>query len=138
MRFLLLSLALVFSQDIVGKWYTQSKEAIVEINRNGSQFQGSIVWLKEPKDEKGNIKLDRNNPEVRFRETPIKGLVILKSFVKESDSKYSQGFIYDPKTGKTYNSTLTLENPNTLIVKGYIGLSIFGRSNTWTKVQVKD
>ncbi|RZL30018.1 MAG: DUF2147 domain-containing protein, partial [Pedobacter sp.] len=50
-------------------------------------------------------------------------------------SKWIDGTIYDPKTGKTYSCNLTLKDNNTLNVRGYIGISIIGRSETFKRVK---
>jgi hypothetical protein len=45
--------------------------------------------------------------------------------------------IYDPKNGNTYSCTIKMLNPNTLEVRGYIGVSLIGRTDTWTKQVAK-
>ncbi|MEO1367538.1 MAG: DUF2147 domain-containing protein, partial [Acidobacteriota bacterium] len=58
---------------------------------------------------------------------------ILEGFEAEGDGEWSGGTIYDPNNGKTYSCTLELEGADTLKVRGYIGVSLFGRTERWTR-----
>jgi uncharacterized protein (DUF2147 family) len=58
--------------------------------------------------------------------------MILKGFEKDGDNEYEDGTIYDPKNGKTY-SCIIRQKGNKLSVRGYIGVSLIGRTTTWTK-----
>ena len=51
----------------------------------------------------------------------------------DGDGKWSGGFIYDPNSGKTYRGKLRLVDTNTLEVRGFIGISLIGRTETWTR-----
>ncbi|WP_113653673.1 DUF2147 domain-containing protein [Pedobacter namyangjuensis] len=120
--------------DILGKWVNSSGEGQIEIYKKGENFFGKLAWIKEPNDNNGKPKTDAKNPEASLRNKPLLGLEILKNF--EYDSlKWIDGTIYDPKTGKTYSCNLTLKDNNTLNVRGYIGISIIGRSETFKRVK---
>lgn len=67
---------------------------------------------------------------------PIVGLVILENLVhdKKNTDEWNGGNILDPKNGKTYHCTIQLLNKGErLRVRGYIGLPLFGRSQTWLR-----
>lgn len=118
---------------VEGFWLNQEKEAKIEIYkaRNG-KFYGKIVWLKEPNRD-GKPKTDINNPKESLRSQPLIGLLILKAFEKDGDKIYEDGTIYDPKNGKTYSCKITYESNNTLSIRGYVGISMLGRTTTWTR-----
>ncbi len=127
---------------IVGKWLNQPKDAHIEIFKapDGKYF-GKIAWLKEPTypgDDKkgmaGKEKVDRENPDPAKRTKPILGLVILRDFVY-SDSIWQSGRIYDPENGKDYKCKMTLKSPDALDVRGFIGFSLIGRTENWTRVK---
>ncbi len=128
---------------IVGTWLNGEKTAHIEISKNtDGKYSGKIVWLKEPvypaNDEKGMAgkeKVDRENPDPRKRSQPVLGLVMLKNFVYSNDSLWQQGQIYDPKNGKEYKCKLTLKSPDVMDVRGFIGFSFIGRTDTWTRVK---
>jgi uncharacterized protein (DUF2147 family) len=88
--------------------------------------------MKEP-NENGKPKVDKNNPDPAKRNTPAFGLVILKNFEKVKENYWENGTIYDPNNGKTYKSNLTLKDKNNLDVRGYIGFSLLGRTESWTR-----
>ena len=124
---------------VVGLWLVQAKDAQVHIERVGDSYQGTIVWLKEPEfpadDEQhmaGQTKVDRENPDHAKRTTPIIGLRIVQGFHFDDD-EWSGGTIYDPNNGKTYKCRMWFDG-ETLRVRGYIGISLLGRSESWTRV----
>ncbi|SMC46515.1 DUF2147 domain-containing protein [Pedobacter africanus] len=140
LSFILLLTAISFAglaqnkDAIIGKWINSSGEAHVDITKKGEKYYGKIVWLKEPKDEKGTVKTDVKNPEKSLQSRPILGLEILKDFVYE-DGKWTDGKIYDPKSGKTYSCNMSMKGNDVLNMRGYIGISLIGRSETWKRVK---
>jgi uncharacterized protein (DUF2147 family) len=119
---------------IVGVWKTGEGNAMVRIYKNGDKYQGKVVWLKEPIDtETGKPKLDKNHPDESVRSRPVLGLVNIWGFVYKGDKVWDEGNIYDPKNGNTYSCTIKLESANTLEVRGFIGVSLIGRTDTWTR-----
>lgn len=121
------------ADDIIGNWLTTGKEpAKIQIYKSGEKFYGKIIWLKTPT-ANGKPKVDSNNPDKVKRNSPVIGLVILIGFKFDGDNEWESGDIYDPESGKTYSSYLTLKDKNTLKVRGYIGISLFGRTEIWTR-----
>ena len=121
------------TDDIIGVWLTGGKEpAKIQIYKSGDKFQGKIIWLQNPI-EGGKQRVDANNPDKTKRSEPIIGLVMLKGFKFNGDDEWKGGDIYDPENGKTYSSYIYLKDKNTLKVRGYIGISLLGRTETWTR-----
>jgi uncharacterized protein (DUF2147 family) len=124
----------VFAQTdkLEGLWYNDIKSAKIQISRSSNgKFNGRIVWLKEPLKD-GKPKTDDQNPDDQLKLRPIIGLPILSDFVKDGDYKYTDGTIYDPKNGKTYSCNITYKG-KTLAIRGYIGISLFGRTTVWER-----
>lgn len=119
---------------ILGSWANANGQDHVLIYKHGDKFFGKLDWIKFPNDENGKPKTDKNNPDPALRSRPALGLELLKDFTFDGDNVYSDGTIYNPKNGKTYNCKMTIED-NTLTIRGYIGISLFGRSVTWTRVK---
>jgi len=140
---LVISSAWAASPDaIVGKWLNGKQTAHVEIYKAEGKYYGKIIWLKEPvypADDKkgmaGKQKVDRENPDAAKRNQPILGLAILRDFVFVKDGLWENGMIYDPENGKDYKCKMTLESPDVLNVRGFIGISLLGRTDTWTRVK---
>ena len=118
---------------ILGLWYNTEKTAQVEIVKNGSEYLGKIVWLKDPNPE-GKPAIDKQNANPKLRTRPLIGLAILDG-LKYADGMWKNGEIYDPVSGKTYSCELKLKSNSVLEVKGYIGFSFVGRTVEWTRIK---
>lgn len=122
------------ADDITGVWLTAGKEpAKIQIYKSGEKFYGKIIWLKNSTDN-GKQKFDINNPDKVKRNNLIIGLIMLTGLKFDGDDEWRGGDIYDPESGKTYSSYLYLKDKNTLRVRGYVGISLLGRTETWTRV----
>ena len=116
--------------EILGIWLNAEKDGLIKIVKNENNFEGVIVGSPVPEDEN---RLDINNPDPKLRNQSLQGLVILKGFLYQGDNKWTDGQIYDPNNGETYRCNLELINPDNLSVRGYIGISLFGRTEIWTR-----
>jgi uncharacterized protein (DUF2147 family) len=67
------------------------------------------------------------------KDKPIKGLVIISGLEKHGD-KWSGGTILEPQSGSTYRCSVKFVQPSSLQVRGYIGISLFGRTQTWKRI----
>ena len=119
--------------QIEGKWKTiddETKQAksIVEIfKKSDGKYYGKVSQLLiKPADPNCTACKDDRKGK------PILGLEIIRGLKKEGD-EFTGGTITDPKTGKTYKCTIT-KSGDKLNVRGYIGMSVFGRTQTWDKV----
>jgi uncharacterized protein (DUF2147 family) len=127
------SYAQVKADDIVGIWMTSGKEpAKIQIFKSGANYFGKIIWLKNPT-ENGKSRVDGKNPDENKRNQAIIGLMILKDFKFDGDDEWEGGNIYDPESGNTYRCYLVLKDKNNLKVRGYIGISLFGRTEYWSR-----
>jgi uncharacterized protein (DUF2147 family) len=132
---------------IVGVWATDPEggggQAHIEIYANGDRYDGKIVWLEEPLyteddegEEPGVPKEDHNNPDPALRSRPIIGLVLMQGFVYDGKGTWIKGTIYDPDNGKTYKSKVRFgDDDGVLRVRGFIGISMLGRTSEWTRVE---
>ena len=124
---------------VLGVWVTADGKARVEITKHGDVYDGSIVWLKEPlypaddKTAPGQPKVDRNNPDKTLQSRPIIGLPLVQGFKYDGDNVWADGTIYDPDNGKLYSCKMTLTMDGSLRVRGYVGISLFGRTEIWTR-----
>lgn len=121
---------------VLGVWKNGEGTGMVQIYKKADKYYGKIVWLKVVNDPDGTPRKDLNNPEEKLRTRPLKGLENLRDFVFKGDNKWEEGRIYDPKTGNDYACEMKLVDENTLEVRGFIGVSLFGRTDVW-KRQVK-
>ena len=127
-----------FSQknsDVTGKWYTAEKDAIITIFEDNNTLSGKITWMLNPNDENGNPKKDPLNPNKDLRDRARQGMVMMTNFAYQKDNVWDGGTLYDPKTGKTYSGMITLKDKNTLDLRGYVGIALLGRTQTWTRAK---
>lgn len=127
--------ALTFAQQadaVTGTWLNEEKDAKVQIYRSGDTYSGKLVWMARPNEDDGKTpRKDSKNADPKLRSRGLMNLVILSGF-KYDDGEWEDGKIYDPKSGKTYSSKMKL-NGNQLNIRGYVGVSMFGRTTVWTK-----
>ncbi|MBC7642434.1 MAG: DUF2147 domain-containing protein [Flavobacterium sp.] len=124
-----------FSQSVVGKWKTIDDEtgqakSIVEIFEKSGKIYGKVHEIFDEKHKNDICKECTGEDKNKL----IQGMTILKGLVKDG-AEYSNGKIIDPKNGKTYKCTISLENKDKLKVRGYIGFALIGRSQYWIRVK---
>ena len=131
----LFSAVTLSAQSVVGKWKTfddktGDAKSIVEITEKDGKIYGKIIEILNP--DKINDKC-ANCPD-DDKNKPLKGLTIIKG-LKKDGKEYSGGKILDPVSGKLYKCTISLDGKDKLKVRGYVGISAFGRTQTWSKVE---
>ncbi|MDZ4183114.1 MAG: DUF2147 domain-containing protein [Candidatus Cloacimonadaceae bacterium] len=132
---MLMPLALLAQKDddILGVWYNGEKTSKIEVFKTTTgTYAGRIIWLKVPNDAAGIPKVDKDNPDKSLRSRPLMNLVVLTGLSSKGD-KFDGGKIYDPKSGKTYSCKAEFDGTNQLKLRGFIGISLVGRTDTWTR-----
>ena len=76
--------------------------------------------------------VDQNNPDRALRTRSLCNLEIGDQFVLSGQSSAAGGRLYDPLSGKTYKGSIDLAG-DTLKLRGYVGIPLFGRTETWTR-----
>lgn len=122
------------ADDIVGIWINHSGKGQIQIYRDGNKYFGKIIWLKEPNTPQGVPKTDSKNPNKSLQSRPILGAVILRDFTFHNN-EWSGGYVYDPANGKEYRCFMKMKDNKTLSVRGYIGISLLGRTEEWTRMK---
>lgn len=118
---------------ILGKWLNASGEGQILVYKTGDTYAGKLIWLKEVKNRDGQLKRDEKNPKSALKNRPLLGIELLQNFVYQKDGVWEDGSIYDPKTGKTYSCTISMISSDKLSVRGYVGISLLGRTETWQR-----
>lgn len=117
----------------VGLWKTE--DAQIEIFQVDGRLNGKIAALNKEYTADGIEKTDISNPDPTKKSRPLIGLIFMTGFTPEGSGRWDHGTIYDPKTGNTYASFLEYTGGDTLKLRGYIGISLIGRTAVWTKVK---
>lgn len=125
--------------DVLGLWKTDGGDSQLEIYRCGDKICGKIVWLKVPRyidstdGPVGKTKVDRKNPDPSLRNRPIIGLQAMSGFTPKGANRWVNGTSYNPETGKSYKSKMQFTSPGRLELRGYIGISLIGRTLVMTR-----
>jgi len=121
---------------VVGTWLNGTKLGHIQIYKQGNQYFGKLIWLKEPTDPAtGKPKTDGKNTNAALRSRGLMGLNVMTGFKYGGDNVWENGKIYNPEDGKEYSCKMTLKDPSTLDVRGYVGISLLGKTQTWTRIK---
>ena len=97
-------------------------------------YEGKVVWMQYPNHPTGEPRRDVKNPDPQKRNQTNVGLIIIQGFTyNASKDEWENGSVYNPVSGKTYRSFIKLEPDNKLKVRGYLGVSLLGKTVIWTK-----
>jgi uncharacterized protein (DUF2147 family) len=123
---------------IFGRWASDVETSILEIGETDGVLHARIAAMLDPlykPGEDGPVgtqRVDLHNPDAALRTRPLLGLDLLSEY-RYKDGKW-QGLLYDPESGKTYKSQITLGSDGKLQMRGYIGMPMLGRTAVWTPV----
>jgi uncharacterized protein (DUF2147 family) len=111
---------------IVGEWWTETKEGRIRFvrHRDGT-YMGILTWSKNPRPDTEN-----DNPKLRKRS--VVGIVLIWELHYE-DGEYEDGYVYNPEDGNVYRIDVKVLSRDELEVRGYLGLSLFGETQVWTR-----
>jgi len=126
------------AQTVSGVWQqidpsTGKVGALVTFSESEGSFNGRITKLfPDPGDDPNPLCHKCPDPQ---RDKPILGLVFIEG-MRRSELTYEGGTILDPETGTLYSANMQLSRDgNTLTVRGYVGLPLFGQSQRWKRVR---
>jgi uncharacterized protein (DUF2147 family) len=120
---------------VVGEWAT--KDSVIEVSETNGALHATIIAILNPVYKEGEdgpvgaTRVDLKNPDEGLRARPIVGLDLLEDYAFK-DGKW-QGSIYDPGSGKVYKSQITVSSDGKLLMRGYIGAPMFGRTQEWIR-----
>ena len=128
-----------FAQDLSGTWQqiddkTGSPKAIIEIRKDSNgTFTGKIVKVTP---RPGYTPRDTcNNCPAPYTNKPILGMDVLTGLKHvQGTNNYDKGRVIDPLAGKIYDAKVRINaNGKRLTLRGYMGVSALGRSQTWIR-----
>ena len=119
------------SASPIGFW--KGGDGTFEMFETEGKLSARIVALSEPKTAEGKEKTDIYNPDPSKRSYPIIGLVFISGFMKTSDTRWENGTVYDPKSGRTYSCIMDLQGPDKIKLRGFLGIALMGRNYFWVR-----
>jgi uncharacterized protein (DUF2147 family) len=118
---------------VFGFWLSENKRAVIKIEPCANQVCGNVVWLQEPLNRDGQPKTDSNNTEEKLRDRLLCGIGLISNFQSVKPGAWSGGSIYSPRDGQTYSASMELSDNDTLELRGYFLLPLFGKTQVWTR-----
>ena len=114
---------------------TKKDKSLVRIVESNGVYTGKVEKIVDPDSPKDAVCKDCSDER---KDKPVVGMTILRNVKQNADDKtvYEGGDILDPNNGKVYSAKLKLlENGSKLDVRGYIGVPMLGRSQTWIRAE---
>jgi len=111
--------------NLEGVWRTASGNLDVEIKPCGAALCGTVVRVLQNQ--------SMAHPGTEMGNVPGLGLVLLSNFLPSGEGTWA-GFIYDREAAQTYRCNLSLDEGDRLVVHGYLGWPMLGRTQLWTRV----
>jgi uncharacterized protein (DUF2147 family) len=129
------TVAVAQSASPVGNWATADKSGIIEIYHctDSDALCGRLAWFQIKADDPNPQGLDLKDPDPARRNQPLCGLTFMYGFKAAQPNIWEDGTVYDPDSGKTYHAKMKLLDDGALDLHGYIGISLIGRSEIWTR-----
>lgn len=111
---------------IIGEWWTEGNEGRIRFVRSADgTYAGILVGGRDP-------GTDVNNKDPALRKRPLLGSILIWH-LRPDDGEYVDGYVYNPRDGETYRMKAEVTGKTTLRVRGYLGISLLGQSQTWTR-----
>ena len=130
----------VFSQDITGTWrYIDDKtgepKGLVKMEKQANGTYAGTALKATPRPGYTPKEFCTNCP-APYTNKPIIGMQVISGLKTEDQINYTNGKIIDPVSGKLYSLKGKVSpNGKKLFLRGYIGVSAVGRSQTWLRVE---
>ena len=118
---------------LIGEWWTEGREGRVRFERlrNGT-YRGIATWRKPGPATEDNPTHDLHNPNPKLRGRSTIGIVLIWNLTFD-DGEYEDGYVYNPRDGDTYRFKAELLSHDTLKIRGFLGISLFGQNQIWKR-----
>lgn len=119
---------------LLGEWWTEGREGRVRFERQpDGTYRGITTWRAPKPPSADNPDTDIHNPDPRKRARSTIGIVLIWNLTHE-DARYRGGYVYNPRDGGTYRFEAELVDHDTLKIRGYVGIRLFGQNQIWKRL----
>jgi len=119
--------------SVLGLWLSEKKKLLVELYPCDDEVCGRIAWMAKPYWKSGELRRDVHNPDPELRDRAWCGIQTIRGLTPRDDGSLDHGSFYNPKDGGTYSLEVTPGDDGTLEIRGYLGIKLIGKSETWTR-----
>lgn len=118
--------------EVLGYYMAPEENSIFKFYKSGNKYYGKSVWMKFPE------RLDTLNPDKSKRSRKILGTILVYGFIYDGKNSWNHGHIYNANTGKTYKAKIIRNKEGNLLVRGYVGVQLIGKTEYFVKVDFKE
>lgn len=123
---------------LLGEWWTDNNEGRIHFTRDpDGTLRGTTTCCVPKVSTEEHPAFDIHNPNPKLRRRSTVGIVLIWKLAYE-DGEYTGGFVYNPRDGNTYRFAAKVIDPNTVKIRGYMGIPLFGQSQVWKRVRADD
>jgi uncharacterized protein (DUF2147 family) len=117
-------------EAILGEWWTEKEDKrpsakVKFVLAQDGTYTGILAWSPES-------KKDVNNKDPKLRDRPVVGIVLMWN-LRYDDGEYTGGYVYNPEDGGTYRFKAEVLTPQSLKIRGYLGIALFGQTQKWSR-----
>ncbi|MFC6100401.1 DUF2147 domain-containing protein [Olivibacter domesticus] len=125
------------ADQITGIWLSEDSDVKLkfEFYKSGNEYFGKLLWASTMFEADGKTpKKDPKNPDKQLRNRSRQHIVNV-THLRYVDGEYVDGKLYNPDDGRTYSVKATLKTANQLEFRGYVGISLLGRTMQLKRIQ---
>lgn len=120
---------------LLGEWWTENNVGRVRFSKDhDGTYRGTTTCCKAEKPNPDNPPVDLHNPNPKMRGRSTVGIVLIWKLAYE-DGEFVDGYVYNPRDGKTYRFEAKIIDKNTVKIRGYMGIPLLGQSQVWKRFQ---
>ena len=120
------------TEELMGYYMSPGGNSIFKFYKEANKYYAKPVWMKRPS------RLDTLNPDKSKHTRKILGSVLLWDFEFDGKNTWTNGHIYDANKGKTYKAKMSRDKKGNVVLRGYVGLRILGKTEYFVKVDFKE
>ncbi|MBL7719101.1 MAG: DUF2147 domain-containing protein [Flavipsychrobacter sp.] len=125
------------ADKIIGTWESvdASPRLRFEFYKQGSKYLGRLLYASNMYEADGKTpKRDHKNPDPKLRSRSRYGITNITGLEYE-EGEYTGGTLYNPEEGRTYSVKAKLKNADELDFRGYVGISLLGKTMKFRRIQ---
>lgn len=124
------------ADKIIGEWQSTGSDTKLkfEFYKYGDKYFGKLLFASNMYETDGKtIKKDFKNPDKKLRDRSRYGITNVTNLTYD-EGEYLGGSLYNPEEGRSYRVKAKLKNENEIEFRGYVGISLLGKTMKFKKV----
>jgi uncharacterized protein (DUF2147 family) len=119
---------------LLGEWWTENREGRIKFVRaKDGTYRGITTCCTDSPANSEDPAFDIHNPNPALRQRSTVGIIIIWKLNADERGKYVGGYVYNPRDGRTYRMKIDVVDNDTIEVRGYAGIPLFGQTQLWKR-----